>query len=219
MKFNIVVSLNNHNIIGENDDLLIHSKKDLRNFQKITTSGDHKNIVIMGYNTWLSIPESKRPLKDRYNIVLSRNHSITEDKDTKLCRSLKEAFDFSKEYKGEIFVIGGSQIFNECCKNEYYQYLYRIYVTKFDDNYHPRNTTHSFPIQLFNDMKCVETSDKINEICSRPHLDNKPKSFLQEYLSETYIKSVEFTFNIYQNINSINILINIKCKFIRKNLK
>jgi len=36
MKFNIVVSLNNHNLIGENDDLLIHSKKDLRNFQKIT---------------------------------------------------------------------------------------------------------------------------------------------------------------------------------------
>lgn len=204
MKFNIVVSLNNHNLIGEKDDLLIHSKKDLRNFQKITTEGNHKNIVIMGYKTWLSIPESKRPLKDRLNIVLSRNHSVEEDKDTKLFRSLSEAFSFTKELKGEIFVIGGSQIFNECCKPEYYQYLYRIYVTKFNDDYHPRNSTHSFPIQLFNDMKCVETSDKIHEMCNRPHIDNQPKSFVQEYLSETYTKSITFTFNIYQNLKTIN---------------
>ena len=204
MKFNIVVSLNNHNIIGENDDLLIHSKKDLRNFQKITTEGEHKNIIIMGYNTWLSIPETKRPLKNRINIILSRNHSIVENNDTKLCRSLDQAFDYCKELKGVIFVIGGSQIFNECLKQEYYKDLYRIYVTKFDDDYHPRNTTHSFPIQLFNNMKCVETSDGINEICNRPHIDNQPKRFLQEYLSETYTKSIIFTFNIYQNINTIN---------------
>ena len=205
MKFNIVVSLNNHNLIGEDDDLLISSKKDLRNFQKITTEGKHKNIVIMGYKTWLSIPESKRPLKDRLNIVLSRNHSIEETINTKLCRSLDQAFEYSKELKGEIFVIGGSQIFNECLKREYYQDLYRIYVTKFDDDYHPRNTTHSFPMKLFENMKCVETSDKIHEICTRPHIDNQPKSFLQEYLSETYTKSITFTFNIYQNRNSINI--------------
>ena len=159
----------------------------------------------MGYKTWLSIPESKRPLKDRLNIVLSRNHGITEDKDTKLFRSLDEAFAFTKELKGDVFVIGGSQIFNECCKPEYYQYLYRIYLTKFDDNYHPRDTTHSFPIQLFNDMKCVEKSDEIHEMCSRPHhIDNQPKSFIQEYLSETYTKSMVFTFNIYQNKNTIN---------------
>lgn len=204
MKFNIVVSLNNHNIIGENDDLLIHSKKDLRNFQSITTEGVHENIVIMGYNTWLSIPETKRPLKNRINIILSRNHSLKETDDTKLCRSLDQAFDYCKELKGLIFVIGGSQIFNECLKQEYYKDLYRIYVTKFDDDYHPRNTTHSFPIQLFNNMKCVETSDEIHEICNRPHIDNQPKIFLQEYLSEIYTKSIVFTFNIYQNINTIN---------------
>ena len=60
-------------------------------------------------------------------------------------------------------------------------------------------------MKLFENMKCVETSDKIHEICTRPHIDNQPKSFLQEYLSETYTKSITFTFNIYQNRNSINI--------------
>ena len=42
MKFSIVVSLNSHNLIGENDDLSFTLKKDLRNFQKITTEGNHK---------------------------------------------------------------------------------------------------------------------------------------------------------------------------------
>ena len=56
MKFQYRCSVNNHNVIGsEGNDLLIHSKKDLRNFQKITTEGEHTNAVIMGYNTWLSI--------------------------------------------------------------------------------------------------------------------------------------------------------------------
>ena len=79
MKFNIVVSLNNHNLIGENDDLLIHSKKDLRNFQKITTEGNHRNIIIMGYNTWLSIGE--KPLPNRINIVIQNKPNINIESD------------------------------------------------------------------------------------------------------------------------------------------
>ena len=67
MKYNIIVSINNHNIIGEKNKLIIQSKQDLQYFYKITTSkypeGD-KNIVIMGYNTWLSIPNDKKPLKN-----------------------------------------------------------------------------------------------------------------------------------------------------------
>ena len=207
MKFNIIVSVNNNNLIGEGDDLLIQSKKDLKNFQMITTGkgrseDDHQNIVIMGHKTWLSIPESKRPLRDRYNIVLSKNHSLEENSNTKLCRSLDEAFYSCKDFNGEIFVIGGTQIFNECLN--YKDDLHNIYVTKFDDNYHPRDTTHSFPIRLFDNMKLIDKSDKMHEMCSRPHIDNREKGFLQDYLSETYTKSISFTFDTYQNKNEIN---------------
>ena len=141
MKYSIVVSLNNHNLIGENDQLLIHSKKDLKNFMKITTgisptgkSIKTKNIVIMGYKTWISIPEGKRPLKDRINIVLTRNHTIEESQDVKSYQSLEDAFGWSSKLDGEIFVIGGTQIFNECCKEEYYQILDKLYITRFNDN-------------------------------------------------------------------------------------
>ena len=204
MKFSIVVSLNNHNLIGENDKLLIHSKKDLKNFQQITTGkSETKNIVIMGYKTWLSIPEGKRPLKDRMNIVLTKSHIVSESENVKSFKSLEKAFSWSSKGDGEIFVIGGTQIFNECCKSEYIDNLDKLYVTRFDDNYHPRNTTHSFPSQLFNDMKLVKQSAINHEICERPHLET-PKSFLDEYLKEQTSKSISFTFDIYQNKNEIN---------------
>ena len=208
MKYSIVVSLNNHNLIGENDHLLIHSKKDLKNFQQITTSkSDDKNIVIMGYKTWLSIPESKRPLKDRINIVLTRNHTIEESENVKSYQSLEDAFYWSSTQDSEIFVIGGTQIFNECCKEEYYLYLDKLYITRFDDNYHPRNSTHSFPLKLFNEMKLVKQSAIQHEICERPHLESQrraAKSFLDMYLKEESSKSVSFTFDIYQRLDKIN---------------
>ena len=63
MKFNIIVSVNNNNLIGEGDDLLIQSKKDLKNFQMITTGsggkgckgseGDHQNIRSRNHNSYV----------------------------------------------------------------------------------------------------------------------------------------------------------------------
>ena len=206
MKFNIVVSINNHNLIGENDKLLIHSKKDLRNFQKITTTQypeNKQNIIIMGYNTWISIPEDKRPLKKRINIILTRKHHIEETETVKSFQNLSEAFQWSQN-KGIIFVIGGSQIFNECCKTEYYQYLDTIYLTQFNDNYHPRNTTHSFPLQLLNDMECISKSKIHNEICDRPHLEGGSDNIYERYFKDPIVKSVSFTFDIYQKKNNIN---------------
>jgi len=207
MKYNIVVSLNNHNLIGENDDLLIHSKKDLRNFQKITSvtnnNSSDKNIVIMGYNTWQSIPSEKKPLKDRINIVLTRNHSLEESSDVKSFVSLEKAFEYSSKFTSETFVIGGSQIFNECCKTEFISGLDKLYITRFDDNYNPRDSTHSFPLKLMQNMKLMNRSEKIHEICERPHL-KVAKSFLDEYLKEQSSKSVSFTFDIYQQSDKIN---------------
>ena len=207
MKYNIIVSVNNHNVIGENDKLIVHSKKDMRNFQKITTDsypeGDY-NILIMGYNTWKSIPADRVPLKNRMNIVLTRNHVITESDNVKSFKELHDAFQWSQENEtGKVFVIGGSHIFNECCKGEYLSNLDQIYLTRFDNNYHPRNSTQSFPIKLFQDMILVHQSDKMNEICERPHLE-KPKSFLAEYLAEQASKSVSFTFDTFQKAENVN---------------
>lgn len=49
---------------------------DMRFFRRLTIGNAAEtntpcNAVVMGYNTWISIPEKHRPLKNRVNIVLS----------------------------------------------------------------------------------------------------------------------------------------------------
>jgi thymidylate synthase/dihydrofolate reductase len=71
-KFNIIYCSNNHGIIGVKNDLL--------NFKKITTStNENMNIIIMGYNTWLSIGE--KPLPNRINIVIQNKPNINIESD------------------------------------------------------------------------------------------------------------------------------------------
>ena len=49
-----------------NGQLLFHLKKDMAFFKEKTTH----NIVVMGFSTYLSLPEKFRPLPNRINIVL-----------------------------------------------------------------------------------------------------------------------------------------------------
>ena len=74
----IVVGMTDQGEIGTAENqLIVESKDDLKRFYNITTSsypeGD-KNILIMGYKTWISIPKDKRPLKKRISIVLTNNN-------------------------------------------------------------------------------------------------------------------------------------------------
>ena len=45
--------------------------------QNNTKPNIKKNAIIMGKNTWLSLPTSQRPLKNRDNIILSTSISET----------------------------------------------------------------------------------------------------------------------------------------------
>lgn len=50
-------------------------KNDMRMFRELTAGETgSKNAVVMGYNTWESIPARSRPLRMRTNIVLTNRH-------------------------------------------------------------------------------------------------------------------------------------------------
>ena len=61
----MIVAADSKNGIGINNELPWHLSDDLKRFKEITTG----HSVIMGRNTWFSLP--KRPLPNRRNIVLT----------------------------------------------------------------------------------------------------------------------------------------------------
>ena len=68
MKLNIIFNRDRTNNIGINGELIYHIKEDLQWFKSITSDG----VVVMGYNTWESLPV--KPLKDRINVVITKDH-------------------------------------------------------------------------------------------------------------------------------------------------
>ena len=160
VSLNLVVSVTQNYLIGTKNDLLITSKEDLKRFYKLTTSkypeGD-KNIVIMGYNTWLSIPEDKKPLKNRLNIVITLNHQgeLTESENLKVFGDLYSCMEFCNENNnGKVFIIGGQSIYEQTIQN--YK-IDTIYLTKFIDDYRFKKTeeTKSFPFEILSDYECI----------------------------------------------------------------
>jgi dihydrofolate reductase len=72
------------------------------------------NAVVMGRKTWESIPESKRPLKNRLNIVLSSQDNVVETSDHVMHFKDFETALMSLSQNlmvNEIFVIGGSSLY------------------------------------------------------------------------------------------------------------
>ena len=122
MKFNYIVSCNNNRIISVNEQQYIYAKEDLKLFSSITCEEyipNSKNIVVVGRKTWDDIPEKTKPLKNRINIILTKNFNYKLDSkyiDTYLCYSLDHVInkitDLSGNIKiGKVFIIGGGEIY------------------------------------------------------------------------------------------------------------
>ena len=61
----MILCIDSNGSIGKDNDLLFKMKEDMKFFKQQTMG----NIVIMGYNTWLSLGE--KPLPNRANIVMT----------------------------------------------------------------------------------------------------------------------------------------------------
>lgn len=73
---NIIVAATLKRGIGFQNKIPWKLPSDLHFFSKITSQTKDekkKNVCIMGRKTYFSIPEKFRPLKNRFNIVLTRN--------------------------------------------------------------------------------------------------------------------------------------------------
>ena len=110
---NLIVAVDQNWAIGKNNQLLVRIPADQKFFRETTTG----KVVVMGRKTLESFPNGQ-PLKNRTNIVLTRNKDYAV-KGAIVVHSMDELHDELKKYNSEdVFVIGGEKIYeqllNEC---------------------------------------------------------------------------------------------------------
>jgi dihydrofolate reductase/thymidylate synthase len=157
--YHIIASQTSKGIIGVSNSLYCQCRDDLRRFYKITTDvypeskGSAQNMLIMGYNTWMSIPDSVRPFTKRMSIVISNNHVVSQSENVVQVHSLQKAFHYcAHNQTGRIFVIGGSQVFRQCA-DMYPTFCENLYITHFETqtNMDEYTQVHLFPSELYKD--------------------------------------------------------------------
>lgn len=120
---NIIVARNNNNVIGKNNKIPWHCPEDMAHFKELTMG----SIVVMGRNTWESIPKKYRPLCGRINVVLSL--SMPEHEDVIIKRCVDDVFSFLKDRSEKVYIIGGQSIYEQFISR-----VTNIYLTKINNN-------------------------------------------------------------------------------------
>ena len=105
---NLIVAVDKNWGIGKNNKLLTSIPADMKFFVSKTTG----NVVVMGRKTLESFP-NKKPLKNRVNIVLTRNPDYQVE-GAIVVRSDEELQAELAKYDSEkVFVIGGESIYKK----------------------------------------------------------------------------------------------------------
>lgn len=118
----IIVAIAKNNAIGKNNDLLWHISDDLKRFKKYTTG----NVIIMGRNTFLSLPKGALP--NRENIVITDNKADKFD-NTIIANSINEAIEKASNGK-ENFIIGGGMVYKQ-----FLPLANKLYLTTIDKDF------------------------------------------------------------------------------------
>ena len=99
-----IAAVDRKGAIGKGGKLPWHYSADMKFFRETTTG----HAVVMGRKTWLTIG---KPLKNRLNIVLSRDSNIEPQESLLVLSDVDSVISFSESLTTDLFVIGGAQIY------------------------------------------------------------------------------------------------------------
>ena len=121
----MIVSADNNWGIGYKGKLLAHVSTDMKFFREKTIN----NVVILGKKTLSTFPGEK-PLKDRTNIILTRDKNYKKE-EAVVVNSIDELLEYVKNYDTDrLYVIGGGTVYKELMP-----YCDIAYITKFNKEF------------------------------------------------------------------------------------
>lgn len=105
-----IAAVDRKGAIGKGGKLPWHYSADMKFFRETTTG----HAVVMGRKTWRTIG---KPLKNRLNIVLSRDSNIEPQESLIVLSDIESVISFSEKLSTDLFVIGGAQIYQAFLPN------------------------------------------------------------------------------------------------------
>jgi len=128
MIVSLIVATPTNLAIGKNNQLIWDLPKDMKFFMETTTG----HPVIMGRKNYESIPEKYRPLKNRLNVIITRNKNYKADGCIVVNNILDSLKALSVKNYEEVFVIGGGEIYKRFLENDL---IDRMYITHIDESF------------------------------------------------------------------------------------
>lgn len=105
----LIAAMTKNRAIGANGTLPWKQvKTDLDHFRSVTRG----KPVIMGRKTYESLPDGRRPLPGRLNVVLSRDASYVAPGST-VVSTMEEAIHIAEQNNPDVYVIGGEGVFRD----------------------------------------------------------------------------------------------------------
>ena len=152
---NVVLACCKDGGIGMNNKLPWYIKDELQIFKIITNN----STVIMGYNTWSSLP--RKPLINRTNVVLTNSKTkkleLLENYNVIVLSSIEEAIE--KYKNNQCYYIGGASVYNylinfNLITNLYISIIHKHYETDIKINIDKlyENAHNIESRQVFNDF-------------------------------------------------------------------
>jgi len=143
-------------------------------FKAITSKAtkNKQNVVIMGRKTWESIPEEYKPLKNRVNIILTKQKEYIVNADnTYLFNYLNDALNWcaGESRVNQVFIVGGGMLYQEAVGHPQCEkiYLTQILQSFSCDTHFPKFSEEQFKATYISNIYHFKNMTYFFKILSR----------------------------------------------------
>jgi dihydrofolate reductase len=135
-RLTLIAAYADNRVIGDHGRIPWRIPEDFAHFKATTMGG----TLVMGRATYDSIG---RPLPGRTTVVLTRNLHWTSD-GVLVAHSLDQALALAAEQAGEVFVAGGTQLYEQAMPLATHQVLTEVHLSPVGDAHYPEFSLHEW---------------------------------------------------------------------------
>lgn len=105
----LILAASDSGVIGRNNRVPWRLRTDMERFKDLTMY----HVVVMGKNTYESLPQKFRPLPERKNIILSSSMQPDMHSGIYVARTVEQALSIAEAHECQTWIIGGAKVYTD----------------------------------------------------------------------------------------------------------